>query len=310
MSFFAQAPGAVSTTFTFTTGASESNLYDGNDATSAADPSGLTASTRAAYDFGSAKPITRCRIITAVSNGFSNSATFNIEYSDTSLTAGFTPATTIVIPAGIAQPVIKDFTGFGAHRFWRILFASGTTGGNAWLGELTFYVDFGASAAGAFTINGNQALFSAAALSVNRACSVVGNSAVFTPKLVPNVSNVALSGNSVAFNSTFLVTGTAYTYAGNAAPLTSKLNSGTTTFAMSGNATVTLQTWGVTGAPCLIASVGAPLTRDYINWLAQPFQGAGWINPAAPSSAWTPVALPSTTWTIDPAQTIPPPVSE
>jgi hypothetical protein len=308
MSFFAQAPGAVSTTFTFATGAAESNLYDGNDATSAADPGGLTASTRAAYDLGSAKPISRCRIITAVSNGFSNSATFNIEYSDTSLTAGFTTATTIVIPAGLAQVVIKDFTGFGAHRFWRVLYASGTTGGNAWLGELTFYADL--PAAGAFTVSGNQALFSAAAPSTNTACSVSGNSATFSPKLVPNVSNVALSSNLAAFNFAFPVTGTAYVLAGNAAPLTSKLNSGTTAFAMSGSSTVTLQTWGAAGAPCLIASVGAPLTRDYINWLVQPFQGAGWINPAAPSSAWTPIALPSTTWTIDPTQTIPLPVSE
>jgi hypothetical protein len=34
--------------------------------------------------------------------------------------------------------VQKDIADFGAHRYWRIFYLSGTTGGNAWLGELSF----------------------------------------------------------------------------------------------------------------------------------------------------------------------------
>ncbi|MEY9110389.1 hypothetical protein ABH999_006585 [Bradyrhizobium yuanmingense] len=136
-----QAPSAVNTTFTVAgSGAAQAQLYDGNNATPAADPNGLVATTQAAYDLGAAKDITRVSLITAPSSGFSNSSTFNIQYSDTSLTTGFTTASTIVIPAGTSQSAVQTFNSVGAHRYWRIAYASGTTGGNAWLGELSFSV--------------------------------------------------------------------------------------------------------------------------------------------------------------------------
>ncbi|WP_440640284.1 beta strand repeat-containing protein [Bradyrhizobium sp. PUT101] len=136
-----QAPSAVNTSFTLaTSGAAQAQLYDNNDATPAADPSGLTSSTQAAYDFGSAKDITRVRVITASSSGFSATITFNIQYSDTGLTSGFTTASTIVVPSGTSQAVTQTFSSAGAHRYWRIVYVSGTTGGNAWLGELSFSV--------------------------------------------------------------------------------------------------------------------------------------------------------------------------
>lgn len=132
-------PSAVNTTFTFTgSGNLEAHLYDNNDTTTAADPAGLTSSTSAAYDFGSAAAISMLRVITAPSSGFTNAATFNIQYSDTSLTAGFTTITTITIPAGTSQVATASWTGAGSHRYWRIIYLSGSTGGNAWLGELSF----------------------------------------------------------------------------------------------------------------------------------------------------------------------------
>lgn len=139
VSFVVQSPSAVNTSFTFASGgAAQAQLYDGNDTTPAADPGGLNASTQAAFDLGSAKDITRVRVITAPSNGFGNTITFNIQYSDTSLTTGFTTASTIVVPAGVSQSVTQTFASAGAHRYWRIFYASGTASGNAWLGELSF----------------------------------------------------------------------------------------------------------------------------------------------------------------------------
>ncbi|PPQ14905.1 hypothetical protein CV770_34340 [Bradyrhizobium sp. AC87j1] len=138
-SYVTHSPSAVNTTFTHTGGgAAQAQLYDGNDTTPAADPAGLTSSTQAAFDLGSAKDITRVRVITAPSNGFGNTITFNIQYSDTSLTTGFTTASTIVVPAGVSQSVTQTFASAGAHRYWRIFYASGSASGNAWLGELSF----------------------------------------------------------------------------------------------------------------------------------------------------------------------------
>ncbi|MDA9529574.1 hypothetical protein ACM42_14320 [Bradyrhizobium sp. CCBAU 25338] len=139
-SFVVQAPSTVDTSFTFASGgAAQAQLYDGNDATPAADGNGLTTNTHAAYDFGTPKEIRRVRVITAPSSGFSNTAVFNIQYSDTSLTAGMTTADTITVNAGTAQLTVKDIASAGAHRYWRIMYASGTASGNAWLGELSFF---------------------------------------------------------------------------------------------------------------------------------------------------------------------------
>jgi len=143
--YIAQSPSAVSTTFTHASdGAAEAQLYDGNDATAAADPAGMSASTRAAYDFGSAKTIRRVRLITATANGFTNTITWNIRYSDTNLTTGFSTVTgsdtQIVATSGTGQLDIALIDDNGAHRYWAIEYASGTASGNAWLGELTFYI--------------------------------------------------------------------------------------------------------------------------------------------------------------------------
>jgi len=142
-SFSTIAPNAVSTTFTFaSSGAAQAQLYDGNDATPAADPAGINASTSAAYDLGAAYAIANVRAITAATTGWAAASVFNIQYSDTGLTGPWTTAGSLTIQAGTAkltnQAVNQPTT--GAHRYWRIAYASGTTGGNAWLGELSFQV--------------------------------------------------------------------------------------------------------------------------------------------------------------------------
>jgi hypothetical protein len=134
-----QSPSAVNTTFTYATGAAPANLYDGSDSTNAADPGGGNASMVIAYDLGSAKPIRRVRAITGSSNGFTNAFTWNIQYSDTSLTAGWTTCGQITTAAGVSQAAQVDIAvDPGSHRYWRLAYASGTTGGNAWMGEVSF----------------------------------------------------------------------------------------------------------------------------------------------------------------------------
>lgn len=198
MSLVARNPSAVNTTFTHTTGAAEANLYDGNDATSAADPAGLTTSTKAAYDLGGALNIVQCRAITAASNGFTNATTFNIAYSDTSLTTGFTNASTIVVPAGTGQVAIAGFASVGAHKYWRIAYASGTTGGNAWLGELTFYTSDAADA-GAFTETGNTATFKVSEAAGAASYGLTGSAALLTHKMPSSAGAYAETGMAALF---------------------------------------------------------------------------------------------------------------
>lgn len=199
MSFVARNPSAVSTTFTNTGGGSaEANLYDGSDATPAADPAGLTASTKAAYDLGAALNVVQCRVITAAVNGFANGATFNIDYSDTSLTSGFTNASTIVITAGTAKVSVAGFASVGAHRYWRIAYASGTTGGNAWLGELTFYTSDTADA-GSFIETGKDATLKVSTPGAAASYGLTGSAALLTHKLPSSAGSYAETGIAAVF---------------------------------------------------------------------------------------------------------------
>ena len=139
-SYTLRAPAAVNTTFTYAGGsAAQANLYDGNDGTSAADPSGVNAGTMAAYDLGAAFDIARVRLITAAANGFASDTVFTIQYSDAGLSGPWTSAgQNITANAGTAR-ISTAPVAAGAHRFWRIAYSSGTTLVNAWLGELGFY---------------------------------------------------------------------------------------------------------------------------------------------------------------------------
>jgi hypothetical protein len=89
-------------------------------------------------------------------------------------------------------------------------------------------------------------------------------------------------------------------------------------------------TYATAPGSCTLAGVAATLTRDFINWLPLTFEAdnwgmetapgsnwsaagpppASWTNSSTPSPAWSQVPRPSGAWTVDPAQTIPPPVSD
>lgn len=142
-------PTAVNTTFTYTgcgactsgnsnETANQSKLYDGNDASNAADPASLTTNTMAAYDLGAPYAIVRARLVTGSYYGFTNTTVFKIQYNDTGMGGPWTDSgQTITASAGTAKSSVVDFS-FGTHRYWRI--ASPTvTGGNGWLAELGFY---------------------------------------------------------------------------------------------------------------------------------------------------------------------------
>lgn len=299
MSFVSQSPSAVSTTFTHAAGgAAQANLYDGSDTTPAADPAGLTASTKAAYDFGTPKQIERCRAITAPSNGFTNAATFNIEYSDTSLTAGFSVASTIVVPAGVGQAVIKLFTPVGSHRYWRIANPTGTLSGNAWLGELTFYTQ--TNDAGSYAVAGNAAVFTPKMLSSVASFTVTGSASQPTYAIFANVGSYVSTGNAALGRLTFVAAATSYAVAGLSVALTTKLGALNGAFSLSGNATTTLHSFAVLVGSYAVTGIDAILSRDFVSWVQRPFsENASWVAADEQAETWTPKSVPSNTWTTE-----------
>ncbi|TFV71669.1 hypothetical protein E4K64_25405 [Bradyrhizobium frederickii] len=299
MSLLAQAPSAVSTTFTYTTGAAEANLYDGNDATAAADPLGLTINTKAAYDFGSAKAIMRCRAISAPANGFTNAATFNIEWSDTSLTAGFTTASTIVVPAGVSQAAISDFF-VGSHRFWRISYSSGTTGGNAWLGELTFYTQ--SADPGAFTAAGNAAQFRMSEAASGASYAVTATGAVFKPSLAGSVGSFLETGNPALFSTSFAAGVSSYALSGLSAPLKIALAGNPADYAVTGSSVAFPIVFLTTVAAYAVTVNAATLTRDFVNWVQRPFDGDSWSGAAIQAETWSVTGTVSSSWSNAPQE--------
>lgn len=150
LSYSAETPSSVTTSFTYTGGspaAAEAQLYDGDDDTPAADGSGFTAATKAEYDFGSGKTIRRVRTFTyynGTGQEWDTTAAFDIEYSDngsdwTQVTGANTTHTITSTSVGsVGAEDVTDIDANGSHRYWRIVTPS-ATGGDAWLGQLTFY---------------------------------------------------------------------------------------------------------------------------------------------------------------------------
>jgi hypothetical protein len=81
-----------------------------------------------------------CRIKVADTFGLSAAASFKIQWSDTSLSAGWTDiGVTISLGAGVSGIGNGSIANtVGHHRYWRIIYNSGSISSNAWLGELTF----------------------------------------------------------------------------------------------------------------------------------------------------------------------------
>jgi hypothetical protein len=137
----APLPTAVLTTFDYASqGAAPAQLYDGIDSTPSADSRGLQTDTAAAFDYGGAILPSNCRIKVADTFGLSAAASFKIQWSDTSLSAGWTDiGVTISLGAGVSGIGNGSIANtVGHHRYWRIIYNSGSISSNAWLGELTF----------------------------------------------------------------------------------------------------------------------------------------------------------------------------
>lgn len=137
-------PG-LSVTGTFTASGGNAALIDDSTATAGADPAGLNASTAFRVDFGAgnAKHIRALRVSKEGTNGFGNAATMKLEWSDDD-SAWTQAGSNFVIAAGTAT-AFENFTfaATGAHRYWRIFYVSGTTGGNAWIREIEFLTEYG-----------------------------------------------------------------------------------------------------------------------------------------------------------------------
>src|SRR3989338_7707568 len=123
---------------TFTAGNGSAALIDDNTGTSGADSSGLNANTNFKIDFGAgdAKHIRKLTISKDGTFGFANAATMKLEYSDND--SSWTQAgSNFVIAVGTSTTAeVYTFPATGAHRYWRVYYVSGTTGGNAWIREV------------------------------------------------------------------------------------------------------------------------------------------------------------------------------
>jgi hypothetical protein len=90
-------------------------------------------------DYGSAILPSTCRIKVSDTFGVAASS-YKIQWSDTSLSAGWTDfGLTISLGAGTSGITTASIANtVGHHRYWRIIYNSGTVSSNAWLGEVTF----------------------------------------------------------------------------------------------------------------------------------------------------------------------------
>lgn len=130
-------------TMTYGVGAAAVNLRDNNATTAAADPNGINVNTAMGYDFGRAIKIRKITTLTALTNGVSFNLVFNIQYSDDNSTwttiTGST--TTHTISSGLGVTNTTSFDDNGSHRYWRLRYLSGTTGGNCWIATLDMFVN-------------------------------------------------------------------------------------------------------------------------------------------------------------------------
>jgi len=136
------SPGmAVAGTLNFAGAGGNAALIDDNSGTSAADPSGYNASTNWSVDLGSGNPQAVTQILVAKDGtfGLTNPATMKLEHSDDN--AIWTQAgSNFTLSAGTSpSPESFEFPYAGVHRYWRVHYASGGTGGNFWLQEIQMF---------------------------------------------------------------------------------------------------------------------------------------------------------------------------
>ena len=135
------SPGmTVGGSLTYSGAGGNAALIDDNSGTSAADPSGYNTGTSWSVDLGAgnAQTVNKITVTKDTTNGLGNAATMKLEYSDNNSTwtqagGNFTISSGT---SGTAESFTFSYDN-SAHRYWRIYYVSGTTGGNFWLQEIT-----------------------------------------------------------------------------------------------------------------------------------------------------------------------------
>lgn len=110
-----------------------------NSSTPAADPTGYNTSTSWSVDFGSGvtEDISRLSVVKDATYGLTNAATMKLEYSDNNSTWTQVGSNFTISAGQSTTPEVFTFShSAGAHRYWRIYYVSGSTGGNFWLREI------------------------------------------------------------------------------------------------------------------------------------------------------------------------------
>ena len=135
---FANQGTPANTTSTISSGGTIASFYDGNTSTGAGDVAGQNAGTHVTIDLGMGNSAEILEVVTTTHavHGFGNAGTYNVQKSDNGST--WTTVDSHTISAGTGQVNTTVLTSPGAARYWRIRYASGATGGNAWLGEIEF----------------------------------------------------------------------------------------------------------------------------------------------------------------------------
>ncbi len=129
-------------TGSFTTGYNDGHeneaLYD-DTAGVGGDPNGLNEQSHSSYDFraGNDKSIRRIFIRSGPNESIDNLSTWKLEYSDDATV--WTEVGEFEMITGHSQEQFRDFPYAGLHRYWRIHWKSGGTGGNLWITEVEMY---------------------------------------------------------------------------------------------------------------------------------------------------------------------------
>ena len=144
---------------TMTVSGGNAALIDDAPGTAAADVSGYNTSTAFRVDFGAGvtKDLSGLSITKETGTGIDNDAIMVLQYSDDD-SAWTTAGSAFTISAGTSG--VAEYFGIahsgGAHRYWRIFYSSGTTGGNFWLQEVEFFAGFVDTSANRLVCNANK----------------------------------------------------------------------------------------------------------------------------------------------------------
>lgn len=105
--------------------------------TPAADPAGLNSGTYFRLDFGGTpRQIRQLTVTKDPTHGVTNPATMKLEYSDNDSSYTQVGSNFMISSGTDTTPQVFNFPTSAPHRYWRVSYVSGTTGGNIWIREI------------------------------------------------------------------------------------------------------------------------------------------------------------------------------